>query len=110
MSYTVNNSRVAITGHSNSADNQLTPTLRYYDISTNSSRSISLTDAQTLHLDNSSRSPDGYTLGHNTSASGFLFWGNSESGWTLKNGIKQKSVTLTPDEYSPTNFIGWVTQ
>lgn len=88
-------------------------TLRYYDVDKQSSRALSLEEAQSYKLDNSSRSPDGYVLTRESSSSGgFLFWGSSSGGqWILKNGMYKKHVDLADagDYYSSNvTFVGWV--
>lgn len=86
-------------------------TLRYYDAESDSTRSISIDDAQRYQLDTSSKSPDGYTLTREQSDSGFLFWGDYESGWYLKNGAKKKQIELSTNGsyyYGDVKFLGWV--
>lgn len=85
--------------------------LRYYDASTNATRSITLDEAQRYRLDSSSQSPDGYTLTREGSSSGFLFWSDRDDGWYLKDGAKKKEVELTMSKsyYSQgIKFLGWV--
>ncbi|HSX33297.1 MAG TPA: hypothetical protein VLF91_03100 [Candidatus Saccharimonadales bacterium] len=89
------------------------PDLRYYTAASDSTRSITLSEAQRYQLNTSSKSPDGYTLTHETSSSGFLFWGNYDDGWFLKNGAKKKRVDLATSSsyYSPDIiFLGWITR
>jgi hypothetical protein len=85
--------------------------LRYYDAADDSTRSITLGEARRYRLDRSSKSPDGYTLSREHSTSGFLFWGDYDEGWYLKNGAKKKKVELISggSYYSgDVNFLGWI--
>ena len=85
--------------------------LRYYKSSNNSTRPITLQEANGFKLDTSSKSPDGYALNQSKSGSNFLFWDNYDDKWYLKNGMLQKSVDLsTSDVYYRDNikFLGWV--
>lgn len=84
--------------------------LRYYDASEDSTKDITVEQAQSYNLNTSSRSPDGYILEQERSESGFLFWGGNDTGWYLKNGIRKKMVTLENDNYYSDNvrFFGWV--
>lgn len=88
-----------------------TANLRYYESSNDSTRSLILEEAKRYRLNTSSKSPDGYTLTRESSSSGFLFWGDYDEGWYLKNGAKKKRVELTTNNsyYSrDVKFIGWV--
>lgn len=86
--------------------------LMYYNAAADSTRSITLEEAQQHRLDASSKSPDGYTLSWESSNTGFLFWGHADSGWYLKNGAKKKRVELANSNsyyYSQNvTFLGWV--
>lgn len=86
-------------------------TLRYYSAQDDSTRSLTLEEAKSYQLNTSSKSPDGYSLVRDNNDSGFLFWGNYESGWYLKNGAKKKNVELSTNSsyYSQDiNFLGWI--
>lgn len=86
-------------------------TLRYYSVENDSTRTISIEEANRYQLDTSSKSPDGYTLSKSESKSGILFWGNYESGWYLKDGLKKKKIELSNNDsyYSrDIKFLGWV--
>lgn len=88
-----------------------TATLRYYDSANDSTRSITLEETRRYRLNTSSKSPDGYSLSRESSGSGFLFWGDYDGGWYLKNGAKKKKVELTTTDsyYSrDVKFLGWV--
>lgn len=88
-----------------------TAQLRYYDTLNDSSRSLSLEEARQFTLDTSSKSQDGYTLTRENSSSGFLFWGDYDEGWYLKNGGRKKEVNLaTTNSYNSRDitFLGWV--
>lgn len=74
-----------------------TSTLRYYSAKDDSTRSLTLEEAKRYQLNTSSKSPDGYSLVREDSDSGFLFWGNYDSGWYLKDGAKKKKVELSND-------------
>lgn len=85
--------------------------LAYYDATNGSSTILSYDEAKAYHLINSSKSPDGYTLTHNTSDSGFLFWGNSQDNWQLEKGIQHKTVHLNGTDNtfgSNVTFLAWV--
>lgn len=88
-----------------------TSTLRYYHANDDSTRSLTLEEARRYQLNTSSKSPDGYILAREESGSGFLFWGNYDSGWYLKNGAKKKKVELSTNAsyYSrDVKFLGWI--
>lgn len=89
-----------------------TASLRYYDASTDSTRSLTVGEAMQYRLNTSSRSPDGYTLAREEMSGGFLFWGDYDQGWYLKNGLKKKEVALaTTTSYyfsDQLEFLGWV--
>lgn len=85
--------------------------LRYYNAEDDSTRSLTLGEARHYQLNTSSKSPDGYSLTIEDSDNGFLFWGNHDSGWYLKNGAKKKKVQLsTNDSYNSSDikFLGWI--
>lgn len=88
-----------------------TSTLRYYDIKSDSTRSLTLEEAQKYRLNTSSKSPDGYSLSKENRSSGFLFWSSGSEGWSLKDGVKKKNIELFNDgSYSSRDitFLGWV--
>lgn len=88
-------------------------TIRYYEASTDSTRSLTLAEARQYRLDTSSKSPDGYSLIREETSSGFLFWGDYNEGWYLKNGAKKQRVELSTggSYYSQdVKFLGWVNQ
>jgi hypothetical protein len=85
-------------------------TLYYYNISDNSTKSLSYNEAKQYRLNPSSKSPDGYSLEMHSGYGG-LFGGDDGRGWFLKNGAKQKVVKLSSgaDTYSEQiKFLGWV--
>ena len=85
--------------------------LRYYSAENDSTRSLTFEEATRYQLNSSSKSPDGYSLIKEKSDSGFLFWGNYDSGWYLKDGAKKKKVELSAnDSYfsRDINFLGWI--
>lgn len=87
--------------------------LRYYDAEQDATRALTLEEATQYELDGLSKSPDGYTLVREETDSGFLFWGEYDAGWYLKNGTKKQKVTLaTQDSYydDEIDFLGWVKQ
>lgn len=88
-----------------------TASLRYYDSSNDSTRSLTLEETRMYQLNTSSKSPDGYILVSESSGSGFLFWGDYDEGWYLKNGAKKQKVELTNNSsyYSGSvKFLGWI--
>jgi hypothetical protein len=113
QNYTVEAGHVA-RGPSHSSDSDYydyTTRLLYYSSAADSTRSITLEEAQQYSLDTSSKSPDGYVLSKENSSSGFLFLGRADSGWYLKDGAKKKRVELASDSsyYSQNvTFLGWV--
>ncbi len=88
-----------------------TSTIRYYNAASDSTRSLSLEEARGYKLNTSSKSRDGYSLIRDETSSGFLFWGDYDAGWYLKNGAKKKKVELSNNAsyYSrDIKFLGWV--
>ncbi len=113
-SYSVESTGYVTQDYSNPADpdyyNQTT-NLFYYDSVNDSTRRLTLDEAKMYRLNTSSKSPDGYALTRESSSSGFLFWGDTNEGWFLKNGAKKKMVELTTNGsyYSrEINLLGWV--
>ena len=85
--------------------------LYYYDASNDSTRILSIDEANKYILNTSSKSPDGYALVQENSNSGFLFWSDSDNDWYLKAGAKKKNVQLTntgSNSSSDIKFLGWV--
>lgn len=78
--------------------------LYHYDVSRDSSRPITLEEAQQTLLDPSSKSPDDYVL-ERSRGGGSIFYGSSSREWTLSKGITSKPVHL---DSSDITFIGWV--
>lgn len=88
-----------------------TATLRYYNASDDSTKSLTLDEAKRYQLNTSSKSPDGYSVAREDNDNGFLFWGDYDSGWYLKNGMKKKKVELSTSTsyYSrDVKFLGWI--
>lgn len=113
--YTIDKSgKIVETPQYNSSDyvSYVKPEIDYYYASTNSSKPIGLTDANSYKISSSNVSPDGYMLTQSgTSDSGFLFWGyTNDSNWYLKNGPKKKKVSLfSNNNYSGNiKLLGWV--
>jgi len=119
-SYSIDSTGYVSQDYSNSSNSDYynrtynrTASLRYYDSSNDSTRSLTLEEARRYHLNTSSKSPDGYTLARESSSSGFLFWGDYDEGWYLKNGAKKKKVELTTtgSYYSrDARLLGWVNE
>lgn len=106
--YTVSSGSIIATKQGYASWNDQLPTLSYYDAATNASHTISLASAQKLHLDNASKSPDGYSVVQASNDSGFLFWSSSsDDGWYLENGLKKKLLQL-PSNTTQVTFLGWV--
>lgn len=84
--------------------------LYYYTVATDTTRPLSLEEAQRYMLNANSRSDDGYLLYADRQEAGFLFWSDGGGGWYLKNGFKKKPVTLTQKNTydGDVRFIGWV--
>ena len=95
------------------SSNNLTK-LYYYDVSADSTKLISLDQANRYQVNTASRSADGYTLEYQSGSRGgfLLFYQEGQSGWYLKNGMLQKSATLqNSDSYSSDReiqFLGWI--
>lgn len=113
-----NNYVVDATGHISVSEdtteplrNYRTASLKYYDAANDSTRTLTVDQARTYTLNTSSKSPDDYTLTHENSRSGFLFWSESNTGWYLKDGTKKKKIDLLPvGSYSSRDitFLGWI--
>lgn len=90
------------------------PTLRYYSVKDDSSKSLTLNEAKHYHLDTSSKSPDGYSLVKQEPRGGLFSSGYSDYGWYLKDGIKKRKIEIPSDYvyyFSPDiKFLGWVKQ
>ncbi|HSX47288.1 MAG TPA: hypothetical protein VLF63_00795 [Patescibacteria group bacterium] len=85
--------------------------LNYYNVTTDSSKKLTIDEAKQYRLDTNTKSQDGYVLKRESSSGGFLFWGDYEDGWYLQNGAKKKKVDLSTNNsyYSGNiNFLGWV--
>ena len=85
--------------------------LYYYDAANDSTRILSIEEANKYSLNTSSKSPDGYALVQENSSSGFLFWSDSDDDWYLKVGAKKKKVQLTntgSNSSSEIKFLGWI--
>jgi hypothetical protein len=118
-SFEVNGSGIVYATNDEYIDNR-TPvadreTIRIYDVSDNSSRSLSLDEAKKYRLDKSSKSPDGYKIEHESTNSSLLFVSNHSEGWYLKNGAMKKEIDLqnnSPSYYETDNIklLGWVTE
>lgn len=116
-SYVVDHSGYILQDYSNSSDydyyDDRTASLRYYDAKKDSTRTLTFEEAKKYQLDASSKSPDGYKLTRESSGDEFLFWGNSNEGWYLKNGAKKKKVELSISSSYYSNdikFLGWVSK
>lgn len=81
--------------------------LFYYDVQRDATRPVQFDEAARYRLDTTSKSPDGYTLKHNSNSSGFLFWGGSSRSWSLSKGFASQPVTLGSG-YGDSKFIGWI--
>lgn len=82
--------------------------LFYYDVSEDSTREIETTEALEFKVDDNSKSPDGYTLQHNTGGGGFLFWDSYQNNWSLSKGLASKPVNLDRGGYGDKKLMGWV--
>lgn len=94
-----------------------TEKLYFYDVIKNSTKEISLDEAQKYNLNTESRSPDGYALERNYGNYGIfeLFGSNRENnGWYIKKGMGSKKLTfgntnnLNYYSYDQIKFLGWV--
>ncbi len=111
--YYVDSTGYATQDYSNSSSSgyyDQSANVRYYVSSNDSTRSLTPSEARKYQLNTSSKAPDGYTLVSENSGSGFLSWGDYDTGWYLKNGAKKKKVELTSTNSYTRNvkFLGWV--
>lgn len=83
------------------------PTFYVYDQKTNSSKTISSTEAQSLKLDSSNKSPDGFTVGTNDSSYSYFpfFYGGNRGGYYLQGKGLNKKIDSTNYNF---NFVGWI--
>ena len=82
--------------------------LYYYDVSRESSKLISLEEAQTHKLDPSEKSPDGYVVSNDRDRSYSFFpffYGGSDRGTYLTGHGVNKRVS---EKYYDLKFLGWV--
>jgi hypothetical protein len=92
------------------------PILYIYDVKTDSSKEISLSDAQKYNIEPGPSSPDGYTVGYVYGHSGIfdeiLLGGNRRNdGYYMTKDSSQKKVNIAgPYSYYSGNFriIGWI--
>ena len=82
-----------------------------HDMSTNTSKKISLAEANDHILNRSITSPDGYVLKQEGSSNGgFLFYGlrQTRGSWYLVNGLKKKLVDVKQSAQGDSiKFLGW---
>lgn len=83
--------------------------LYLYNVEDDSSRRISLDEAEEYRLDGSSRAPDGYELTYESSGgSSFLLLHHSgNSGWQLQKGWASRFISIDGSRWN-VEKIGWV--
>jgi len=91
------------------------PTLYVYDTKNDTSKEISLKDAQKLSFDSGPSSPDGYNITYHTSSNGiFELFGSSRdnNGYYIAKGNVKKKLTAVNDGYynyrQNLKVIGWI--
>jgi hypothetical protein len=91
------------------------PKLYYYSVTENTSREISLEDAQKLILVAGPSSPDGYNVKYEYNNDGIfeLFGGSRDSGYVITKGAGRKNLSgmdTIENYYGGEEFllIGWV--
>ncbi|HYE22118.1 MAG TPA: hypothetical protein VD998_00845, partial [Verrucomicrobiae bacterium] len=90
------------------------PKLYYYDVESDSSKEISLEDAQKYNLDSNQKSPDGFEVVRGNNSGGvfpFFFDGGFEYNTLYIRGghyTKKINVTLDPHYYYNFKVLGWV--
>ena len=97
------------------------PQLYLYDATTDSSKTISQTEAMSLSLDSSIKSVDGYTVGHTENYNGLVgmwIFGGPNSDYNsiyLKKGSFSRKLVLDSENngsafyFGSFGFLGWVT-
>jgi len=88
------------------------PAISLYDITTDTSKSLSVEEAQAYTLNPSSESPDGYTvtrndLQDNTIFPLFLFGGYNQGYYLTGHGLHRK---IQGSNLYDLKFLGWVRQ
>ena len=94
----------------NSSYSKQIPKIYLHNVTTNSSKELSLEDAQKLFLDNRRRAPDEYAVELNRHRGFFLFNGHSSRTHHLVNGHASQKLNLEyfNDYYYNFKFLGWV--
>lgn len=103
------------TEYYNRLQNQTSPSLYLHDVKTNISRLIDFSEAQTLKIDPSNTSPDGYTVQSGGQSGGFFpfYWGGSSGDYYTRylvgsTASKKLSLKGTAENYYLFQFYGWV--
>lgn len=105
--YVLDDSKHITVKYSSNSPTDPDTALYYYSTARDSSRRLPDSEASHYTLDNSSKSPDGYTLAADSNGSAFLFWGSYSTRYVLKNGMKVKPTSIR-DDYNNVNFVGWI--
>lgn len=86
--------------------------LYVFSVKDDSSKRLTLEQAQQYKLDTASKSPDNYKMTGGSGDSG-LFLGESDPSWYLSDGLKKKELDIYGSNiYDPNSvrFLGWVTK
>lgn len=91
------------------------PTLYFYDVEENTSREISLEEAQKLSVDAGPASPDGYQIKFEYGNDGIfeLFGSNDRTGYFITKGNGKKSLSGFDSSYGyyssdDIELVGWI--
>ena len=94
----------------NSSHSKQMPRIYLHNVTTNSSKELSLEEAKKLFLDNRRRAPDDYVVELNRHRGFFLFDGRSSRRHHLVNGHASQKLDLEyiNNYYYNFKFLGWV--
>ena len=101
--------------HYNYSPPRVESTLYLYDVAKNESKEISFVEAQSLNLDSSSKSPDGFEVVHGRRGDGFFpffFWSERDYSdlYLTGHGVSKKinlQMNASP-YYNNFRFLGWI--
>lgn len=88
---------------------QYPPTLFFHDVTSNKSREITFEEAQSLNINPSQKSDDGFEIVDGSYSSGLFGFSTSYGTYFLKKGSYSKKLNLnTAGNYYGFKFLGWV--
>ena len=105
--YELINNEIVYTGDQDNPSMEL----YFYDTKNNTSRRISLSEANELQIHNGPSSPDGYIVQYENKGSYSLFYGSaSDRGYYIKKGNRSRKLTGFHWNYNNISFIliGWI--